>query len=131
MVFFPADDGMIENAAAQPVELLLDADALRKSMTLVLTPAATRKQPLARLAGVLVIGSADARAAYAIDVSVGEPRARETSIGTQAAETKRTNPDKPHPFTSFGTRHLLVLLGGVLLGFVLIWALRKRGRPAG
>ncbi len=129
MVFFPADDGMIENAAAQPVELLLDADALRKSMTLVLTPAATRKQPLARLAGVLVIGSADARAAYAIDVPVGATPVREGSIET--VDAPRENVDRPHPFTSFGTRHVLVLLGGVLLGFVLIWAMRKRGRPAG
>ncbi|MCZ6572151.1 MAG: protein-disulfide reductase DsbD family protein [Planctomycetota bacterium] len=128
MVFFPASDGMIENAAEQ----LAVSFTGRSSVTqIMLKPAGERTQPLARVSGVVVIGSADARAAYAIDVPVGEPRARETSIGTQAAETTRTNPDKPRPFTSFGTRHLLVLLGGVLLGFVLIWAMRKRGRPAG
>ena len=128
-VFFPASDGMIENAAAQPAEHVFDLNVRRERITLVLTPATAREQPLTRLAGVLVIGSADARAAYAIDVPIGATPVREGSIET--VDAPRENVDRPHPFTSFGTRHLLVLLGGVLLGFVLIWAMRKRGRPVG
>ena len=123
MLFFPASDGMIENAAKQVAVEYVTAGSSPQTMhrvtSVMLTPATERTGPLTRVSGVLVIGSADARHAYAVDVPVG------------VKTVEPVDQARARPFASLESRHVFVLLGGVLLGFVLIWVIRKRGRPAG